>query len=200
MRDAILSTRAARSGVKTSRYLGVALHSGRDKKYDAFVKVKGKRIHLGLWREERGAAVARDRGALFFGLDTRLNVGTISRSLGPGSPEELCLLARQSGKEEASATPYVGVTWDPNGRCWTASICIRGRKILLISRFDSQEEAAVAYDRVALWMFGSSRPLNFPDRQPQPASLEEVRACARQLQTRRKRVLGDVGRADLPET
>ena len=84
------------------------MHSKRGK-YDAFVRFRGKRVHLGLWKAELDAAVARDRGALFFGLETRLNVARISKSLGPASPEELRALAVRKGKAEQNASPYAGV-------------------------------------------------------------------------------------------
>jgi hypothetical protein len=56
---------------KKSKYLGVTTSGG---KYQAFVKVKGRRIHCGQWREEVDAALARDRAVLHFGLDAPLNL------------------------------------------------------------------------------------------------------------------------------
>lgn len=94
MREAILAARAARSPRKTSPYIGVGLHVARGK-FCAFVRFKGKRIYLGLWREERDAAVARDRASLFFRLHERLNLAKISTALGPASPQALRRLARR---------------------------------------------------------------------------------------------------------
>lgn len=181
-RAAILAQRAKRRP-RTFPYTGVALNVARGK-YQAFVTIRGRRIHLGMWRDAVDAAIARDRGVLFFALDERLNLATISKPLGPESPERLRWLARRRGKEAHAASCYFGVTRNSARACWEASICIgRGRRVRIAS-FADAEEAALAYDRVVMWMFGRTRPLNFPDGGVLPASLEEVRTQARRCSSR----------------
>src|SRR4051794_25670238 len=79
-----------RSGA-TSAFRGVTFYSGA---FHAFVFADSKRIHAGSWANERDAAIARDRAALFFGLDTPLNDRRKALALGPASPKDLCRAAR----------------------------------------------------------------------------------------------------------
>ena len=51
----------------TSRHRGVTRFS-RGGRWQAFVKVEGTRVHLGMWADEDSAAVARDRCVLALGL------------------------------------------------------------------------------------------------------------------------------------
>ena len=102
-RAAILARRSKR-GQKTSPYAGVTFVAARSK-YQAFVKLKGGRIYLGMWREALDAAIARDRCVLFLALGERLNVATISKALGPESPEKLRRLARRRATESKAAGP-----------------------------------------------------------------------------------------------
>jgi hypothetical protein len=164
----------------TSSYSGVTLFSNQ-RKYQAFVRVARKRIHLGMWSKESDAALARDRGALFFGLDGPLNLPEESNRLGPASPDDLRQVARRSTKETGSTSPYFGVTWDPRRRRWAAIICPGERKKIQIAQFDRAEDAAVAYDRVARSMFGDKALVNFPESTLPAASMQEIRAWARLL-------------------
>jgi hypothetical protein len=76
---------------KKSKYLGVTTSGG---KYQAFVKVKGRRVHCGQWREEDDAALARDRALLHFGLDAPLNQPRQADKAGPAPPKTLLAQAR----------------------------------------------------------------------------------------------------------
>lgn len=175
---------AGRKTGTTSRFIGVTLFA-EGGRFQAFVKVAGKRVHLGMFRNEEDAALARDRAVLFFKLDAPLNLATRARRLGPESPERLRWLARSKQKAEANGSSFFGVSLDRRRRRWAAVICVGDRKAVQIAQFDDPEDAAVAYDRVARSMFGAKALLNFPDRRLRPASMEEMRAWSFKLRKRR---------------
>lgn len=60
---------------------------------------------------------------------------------------------------------FRGVYWDEKRGKYRASIKTGGR-IRNIGRFPSAEEAASAYDRASIAMFGEFANLNFPKAQP----------------------------------
>jgi AP2 domain len=174
----------ARKVGTTSRFMGVTKFASGTH-FQAFVKINGRRIHVGMWRQEREAALARDRAALFFELDVPLNLPLQARRAGPASPKSLLLLAHKTRKRRDESSPYFGVTWNPARRRWDATICGGDRRVQHIAQFDHAEDAAVAYDRVALRVFGRKAKLNFPDRRIQPASIKEMREWTIQLRKRR---------------
>jgi hypothetical protein len=55
-----------------------------------------------------------------------------------------------------------------------------------IAHFDDEEEAAVAYDRVALHRWGSTAPRNFPERPLTPASIADIRLEERKRKKSRR--------------
>ena len=169
---------------RTSRFWGVTLFR-KHGRYQAFVKVNGKRIHLGMWLDERAAAIARDRGVLHFDLDRKLNLPRTSKRLGPAAPGLLRQQARRDSKRDASSG-YIGVSWDARRRRWTSVICTGGRTRIQIAQFDDEESAAIAYDRVAREIHGDKATLNFPERRLRSASVDEMRRWARKLFKKRK--------------
>jgi hypothetical protein len=86
------------------------------------------------------------------GLDNRrenLRPSTNSQNLGNriGSPN--------------SSSKYKGVHWDSTRGKWRTQAQHDG-KTYRLGRFDSEEEAAAAYDRKALELWGEFALLNFP--------------------------------------
>ncbi len=169
---------------KTSRFVGVTRYQAGGK-YAAFVKVNGKRIHLGMWRGERDAAVARDRAVLYFGLDAKHNLPTISARLGPASPDDLRRLSRLDAKKNENSSSYIGVIWHARRARWRVNVCTGQGKSLHVALFDDEKDAAAAYDRIVLHMFGKDAVVNFPEKSL-PASLKEVRREAWRLSKLRK--------------
>jgi hypothetical protein len=169
---------AARKTGKTSRHRGVTLFASQGK-FQAFVKVEGKRFHCGMWSKEADAGLARDRAALFFGLDTPLNFPRRARRVGPASPDALIVEAKGQQRTRESSQ-YLGVHWNRQRQRWAAIICF-GKKPVQIAQFDAAEDAAVAYDRVAIRVFGNEVERNFPRRRLKPANITEMRKWARRL-------------------
>lgn len=162
----------------TSKYRGVTLFASQGK-YQAFVKVEGKRIHCGMWLREQDAALARDRAAQFFELDVPLNFPKRSPKVGPASPD--LLVSEAKAQQRARETsPYLGVHWDSRRSRWASIIC-RGKKPVQIAQFDDPRDAALVYDRVALEWFGADAERNFPQKSLKPGTMEEVREWARCL-------------------
>lgn len=69
-------------------------------------------------------------------------------------------LKRKDGRPFTSI--YRGVCWNKDQRRWQASIRDKGR-LRFLGRFDDESEAARAYDRAAVVVFGGIVKLNFPD-------------------------------------
>jgi len=61
---------------------------------------------------------------------------------------------------KGATSEFLGVCWDKRTKKWRAQICKDGRSIHL-GRFDSEIEAARAYDRAAAELHGAYANLNF---------------------------------------
>lgn len=144
---------------RASKFIGVR-KDGR--KIYAEIRPRRKGAYLGTFRTEEEAACAYDRVARkvlgpkailnFPGDPSSTDVGTLRRE------------ARASWKEGRSSG-FLGVSLDParDDRPWVASIAIDYRTLIL-GRYTTERDAAVAHDRAALHYFGSNAKLNFPAR------------------------------------
>lgn len=150
--------------------------------FDAYLKVDGKARKLGTWLRELDAAVARDRAVLWFGLDLPLHLPSESRTLGPCSPDDLRRIAGSERRRARGASRFRGVIWNHQLKKWRAFVRVDGT-IEVVEGFESEEEAALAYDRLAIGLGADRARLNFPDRQEAPISASELR---RELGVRRK--------------
>lgn len=81
----------------------------------------------------------------------------------------------QNGANRAkwSETTYKGVHWYGSRNCWNAQITKNYRRINL-GYFDSEEDAARAYDQAALKYFGEFATLNFPKGDATDGTLQKV--------------------------
>jgi hypothetical protein len=63
---------------------------------------------------------------------------------------------------EKAASEYKGVTWDKERKKWRAKLCI-GRKQVFSFRYNSEIDAAKAFDRKAKELYGEFAYQNFPE-------------------------------------
>lgn len=125
---------------KSSKYLGISLT--KHGKWMAVICKHKKIYYLGLYLSEEAAAMAYDRKAReLYGNDAKLNFPNIVTS------------------EPEGTKKFIG-TW-LNRKKWQAAI--RHDKICYyLGRYETQEEAALAYDKKALELYGEKAKLNFP--------------------------------------
>lgn len=123
-------------------YKGVSIQNGV---YVASIRIDTQLKYLGQYKTAEAAAAAYNRAAQeYFGDFARLNdVPTLD--VGAGQHRYM----NKSG--------YKGVY--PSGAKYHASIWMSGR-LLYIGRYDTPEEAALAYNKAALEHFGPSAKLN----------------------------------------
>jgi len=65
-------------------------------------------------------------------------------------------------KRKNTSSQYIGASYDKNYKKWASQIVYEGKKIWL-GRFDSEIEAAKAYDEAAKKYHGEFARINFPD-------------------------------------
>jgi hypothetical protein len=146
-----------------SVFVGVSWDKRR-KKWMAQIMINQKKLHLGYFESEDSAARAYDEEAASVGRKVNFP------GLGPGAPTQYKASKRRTKSElddaqaansvalsGAKSSRFVGVFWARAQARWRAVIGIGGKKTNL-GYFDSEEEAARAYDDRA----GSlGRPINF---------------------------------------
>jgi hypothetical protein len=143
-----------------SKYVGV----GYDPEYRPsrpwifVLTVRGRSVHVGGFASEYEAAIARDRAALHYYDEPELNFPEDARRLGPADLETIRAEIHAERKKH-TVSRYRGVILN-NGR-WSAKIYYDSASHFL-GCFDTEEEAALAYDEVARRVRGAKAKLNFP--------------------------------------
>lgn len=150
--------RALFSPPSAGEYKGVQRHGSR---WRARITVDGERLQLGTFNTAEDAAIAYDKAAVSVDSNAYLNFPDRAGDAAPVPCDDgASRAARMRGPR---GVPYKGVRLHNGGPKWIAAIKRDGRRCP-IGIFDDPKDAAYAYDRAAVDLYGVNNCyLNFPE-------------------------------------